>query len=178
MALDAWARAVRHAQTVERQWFRLNEALYVRDTTIAPFVIDYMSANQVVLVCQAAQEEAYFYVMACGRLAAAVERSGAFADIFSDQELATIRVLRNFWEHEDDYPLLGPVDPARVRGNTLKFLSGYGQSPALRSVVRRASPDGSYIISECLNVDTWRGKAQAVAESAPPKPESGAHAGA
>lgn len=178
MAIDAWALAVRHAQTVEHQWFRLNDALQVRDTTCAPFVIDYMSTDQVVLVCQAAQDEAYFFVMACGRLAAAVERSGAFADVFSDEELSTIRVLRNFWEHEDDYPLLGPVDPARVRDKTLEFLSGYGQSPALRSVVRRASPGGSYAISECLDVNAWRGKAKAVAESAPPKPGSGAHAGA
>lgn len=177
--LDAWFRAVRHARTVERQWARLDGAVRARDEVIAYPVSEFMSPDHVVEVCEAVRDEAYFYVMACGRLAASVKAaSDLFPCVFDQADLDVMEVLRNFWEHEDDYPLLRPPHPTRSRRKTLDFLAEYGLSPAMRSVVHRSKETQSVVISDRLDVDLWRAKAQAVADSDPPTSGSPAQAGA
>lgn len=92
--------------------------------------------------------------------------------------LDLMEVLRNFWEHEDDYPLLRPPHPTRSRRKMLDFLAEYGLSPAMRSLVHRSPESRSVVISDRLDVDLWRAKAQAVADPEPPTSGSPAHAGA
>lgn len=179
--LDAWFRAVRHARTVERQWARLDDAVRARDQVIAYPVSEFMSPDHVVEVCEAVRDEAYFYVMACGRLAASVKAaSDLFPGVFDQADLDVMEVLRNFWEHEDDYPLLGApyMEQAKRWPRTVNFLAEYGLSPAMRSVVHRSRETGSVVISDRLDIDLWRAMAQAVADSEPPTSGSPAQAGA
>lgn len=178
-ALDRWYRAVRHARTVERQWARLDESVRVRDSAIAYPVGEFVSPERVVAVCEAVQSEAYFYVMACGRMAASVKEAlDLFPRILDESDFDMILPLRNFWEHEDDYPLLGPPHPTRKRQPTLEFLAEYGLSPALRSLVHRSRETQSILISDRLDADHWRAKAQAISESELPTSGTSTHAGA
>ena len=177
--LDAWFRAVRHARTVERQRTRLDDAVRARDQVNAYPVSEFMSPDHLVAVGEAVRDEAYFYVIACGRLAASVDAaSDFFPGVFDQADLDLMEVLRNFWEHEDDYPLLASPHPTRSRRKTLDFLAEYGLSPAMRSVVQRSKETQSVVISDRLDIDLWRAKAQAVADTEPPTSGSPAQAGA
>lgn len=165
-----WSRVVRHARTVERAWARLDEAVHQRDLAVQRKTTESLAVDQLVELFEQAQDQAYFYVLSCWRMAAnMMNATHHFANVITQGEIESMRVLRNFWEHEDDYPLLEPPDVQTPRRETLALLSQYGRSPALRSLVWRSNVNQSIIISNRFNASEWREKARILAKWPPPR---------
>ena len=115
-------------------------------------------------------DHAYVFVMMAHRLACSARvATELVCEAVSEEDLIEVTNLRNFWEHEAEYPLLESQE-VRIGRNThtLELLASYGRSPGLRQAVRVPPTETSIFISERLNVDDWRAKAQAIAASPPP----------
>ncbi len=92
-----------------------------------------------------------------------------FANVITENDIRSMRLLRNFWEHEDDYPLLDPPHVMSARKETQELLSEYGRSPALRSLGWRSNVSQSLIISTLLDAGELREKARVLVEQLPPR---------
>lgn len=107
--IDRWSRVVLHARTVERVWARLDEAVRQRDLAVRRKTTGPLAVDQLVALFEQARDQACFYVLSCWRMAANLkDATHYFANVITEDEIKSMRVLCNFWEHADDYPLLEP----------------------------------------------------------------------